>query len=122
MTDSETSTDERPAPIQSEARVGRGRVMSSDETSDTGPSEEGLDRIAEMVRSAAAATAQLWRESGLDGDLTARLIEVSQALHRAALALADVGLIGGADSEGHVPWLAPPQPGDLTTKIRAGRR
>jgi hypothetical protein len=96
--------------------------MSSDETSDTGPSEEGLDRIAEMVRSAAAATAQLWRESGLDGDLTARLIEVSQALHRAALALADVGLIGGADRAGQVSWLAPPQPGDLTTKIRAGRR
>jgi hypothetical protein len=93
-------------------------VTSDADMANPGTVDEELVRIAEMVQTAATATAQLWRDS-MDGDRAARLIEVSHALHRAALALADVGLIGDADDEAQVPWLAPPRPGDPAIDLRA---
>lgn len=65
-----------------------------------GPDGDELATIAAMVRSAAARTSHLWRIEGHDGDRTARLIEASHALHRAALALSDVDLIGHGQGRG----------------------
>ncbi len=59
-----------------------------------GPDGDELAGIAAMVRSAASTISHLWRAEGHDGERTARLIEASHALHRAALALSDVDLIG----------------------------
>ena len=87
--------------------------MSLDLRASTGPGslDDRLTAVAAMVQDAATATAQLWRDDGLDGDLTARLIEVSHALHRAALALGDVDFIGGENPGRQVLWTDPPSAG-----------
>jgi PAS domain S-box-containing protein len=72
--------------------------MTVDETLPAVTSPDDLDErlgaVGVLVQSAASAAAQLRRDESFDGDRTARLIEVSHALHRAALALSDVDLIG----------------------------
>ncbi|MGQ0432153.1 MAG: sensor histidine kinase [Microthrixaceae bacterium] len=69
-------------------------MTDADPPAQTESHADDLREIAALVQAAAVRTSLLWRTDGFDGDRTARLIEASRALHRAAVALSDVSLIG----------------------------